>query len=136
MIDPNKLNNILEGATIEDLARIVWQAGQYSTVIGRVGQIHAAFLVFHDEDNLTKAVVEAVTVDEHVPYTQAPGYCQIVDEIIVVLKRLADSGKPQLAHRLAMAAFEKAECSSEAIQDGHFWEMSVDNLRKFADGLR
>lgn len=135
MIDPNKLNKILEGATVEDLARIVWQAGQYSSVIGKVGQLHAAFLSFQDEETLSKAVIDAATIDEHVPYDEAPGYCQIVDEIIIVLKRIAGGGNPQLAYRLAKTALEKAERSSEVIQDGHFWEMSVDDLREFVEGL-
>lgn len=136
MIDPNKLNKILEGATIEDLARIVWQAGQYSTVIGRVGQLHAAFLIFQDEENLTKAVLEAATIDDHVPYKEAPGYGQIVDEIKVLLKRFADSQNPQLARRMAVATLEVAERSSEVIQDGYTWEMSVKDLREFAEGLQ
>ncbi len=102
-------------------------------MFGRVGQLHAAFLSFQDEENLTKAVQNAATVDVHVPYTEAPGYCQIIDEISVLLKRLANSGNPQLARRLALAALETAECSSEQIQDGAYWEMSVDDLREFAE---
>ncbi|MCX6124251.1 MAG: hypothetical protein NTV34_05810 [Proteobacteria bacterium] len=133
MIDP--LNKILESSTVEDLARIVWQAGQYNTVVGKIGQLHAAFLSFRDEDKLIEAVLDAATIDKHVPYREAPAYCQIVDEIVVLLKRVADVGNPQLAHRLALAALERAERSSEDIQDGHYWEMSIDDLREFAAAL-
>ncbi len=133
MIDPQ--NKILEGSTVEDLARIVWQAGQYNTVVGKVGHLHAAFLSFQDEDKLTEAVREAATIDKYVPYREASAYCQIVDEIVVLLKRVADVGNPQLAHRLALVALEMAERSSEDIQDGHSWEMSIDDLREFAEAL-
>lgn len=46
MIALRALDEILMGASREDLARIGWQASQYNSVLRKVANLHAAFLTF------------------------------------------------------------------------------------------
>ena len=135
MIDLDTIDKILARAPIADLSRIIGQSAQYSAVMRKVAILHATFLETTDDAVLVEAVRDAATIDEHVPYTEANAYCQIMDEVNILVQRTADSGSTQLAKKLASVALVAGEASAEAIQDGNFWQMSVEDLQKIADRL-
>lgn len=135
MIDLDTIEKILERAPIHDLSRIIGQASYYNTVIRRVALLHAAFLETSNDAILMKAVRDAATIYEYIPYTEANAYCQVIDELRILIQRLAESGRAELAQRLAAVAIEAGDASGEKIMDGDYWQMSVDDLRKMAASL-
>jgi len=136
MLDSNNLDKMLMLASKEDLARIVWQTAQHHPVAMTVAILHATFLSTRDDAVLIEAVCEAATVEDHVPYTEADAYCQIIDEIAVLVKRTADSGNLALAIRLAETALHAGEISAEQIMDGDYWQMSLEGLLELSQSLK
>ena len=111
-------------------------AGNRRNRIRKVALLHAAFLETSDETTLIEAVRNAATIGDHIPYTEADAYCQVVDELTILIQRLAESGRTELAKKLAAIAIEAGDTSAEQIQDGDYWQMSVDDLRKMADQIK
>ena len=130
-IDFNVIHLEIDKMTQPDLSRMVYQATQYSTVLRRVVQLHAGFQKAAPDDiaGMKKAIDYALYLDDHVSYKHANSYCQLLDELQILIKRVADSGHVQVAIELLDHAFDQAECSSEWLQDGDYFEMSLDELR-------
>jgi len=136
MPDFNNLDKTLMLASKEDLARIVWQTAQHHPVSMTVAILHATFLSSRDDAVLIEAVRKAATIEEHVPYTEADPYCQIIDEIAVLVKRAADSGNLALSIQLAETALQAGEISAEQIMDGDYWQMSLEELLELSQSLK
>lgn len=136
MLDFDNLDKTLVLGSKEDLARIVWQAAQHNPVMMKVANLHATFLSTKEESELTAAVRQAATIEDHVPYTEADAYCQIIDEVAVLVKRTADSGNLALAIQLAEMAISAGETSSENLIDGDYWQMSLEELLELSKFLK
>lgn len=132
----DNLDKALVLALNEDLTRIVWQAAQHNPVLMKVAVIHATFLTTVEDSALISAVGQAATVDEHVPYTEADSYCQIIDEIVALVNRVADTGKLALAIQLGETAISAGEISSENIMDDDYWQMSLDDIAEMSGALK
>ena len=132
MIDMDSLDKILIKASSNDLARIVWQSAQYNPVMRSVALLHATFLTTTDETSLIEIVRDMTTIENHIPYTEADPYCQILDEVANLIRKTADSGKLQLAQKLVNIAIHHGEISAEQIMDGDYWELSLGDLRELS----
>jgi hypothetical protein len=135
LVDFDKLQEILNKASSQDLARIVWQSAQYNPVMRSVAMLHATFLSTKDEEALIAAVREASTIEDYVHYNDASSYSQILDEVNHLIRKTAESGQLALAQKLVNVAIECGDTSSEQIHDGDYWQMSVDDLRELAEEL-
>ena len=135
MVDLDSIHTMLARAAAPDLARIIGHSAHYSVVIRKVALLHVAFLESADHASLIEAVRDAATVDDHVPYTEADAYCQVLYELALLVQRLADSGSVELARQILTVAISAGESSAELIMDGVYWQMSVNDLRKLAERL-
>ena len=135
MTDLTTIDKVLARGLPGDLARIIGQAAQYNNVMRKIALLHAAFIEAVDDAALINAVSEASTIDDHIPYTEADAYSQVIDEVTALIERLANSGRKDLAQQLAAVAIPAGETSAEQIMDGDYWQMSVDDLRKSAKRL-
>ncbi len=125
------LNTKIDKIPQPDLSRIVYQAVQYNDVLLRVIQLHTGFQSAAPDGTeiMKRAIDYALYLDDHVSYKHANSYCQILDEIQVLIKRVADSGQRELAVALIEHTIAKAEDCLECLEDGDFFEMSLGELR-------
>lgn len=136
MLNYDNLDKTLQSASASDLARIVWQGAQHNPVLMKIAILHATFISTDTESALVDVVRETATIEDHVPYAEADAYCQILDEIIVLIKRTHDQGNSNRAIQLAETAVLAAANSSENIMDGDYWEMSLEELRTLLETLK
>lgn len=84
MIDLDTIDKILIKSPSKNLARIVGQSAFYNPVLRSIALMHATFLITTDETSLIDIVRDATTIEDHIPYTEANAYCQILDEVVHV----------------------------------------------------
>jgi len=130
-IDWQEMPAILCQLPNKTLAAILVQGAEYSEPLRRSLHVWAAFAMSDDEstDLLEKSIRYAMDLtDCDIHYSESNSYAPIVHAVQTGIEELAAAGKRELAIKLCDLAMECGEAGSEALQDGHFWEMAVDDL--------
>ena len=123
----------------EDLAQIIVSAGAYDDVVRRVMFLHAVFAVVesHSPEKLAQTVRFALDLQGlDIPYNRSGAYGQVPHAVHTILEALARRGDKQLALSLCEIAIQKGAEGAESLQDGHSWDMALDDLCAWRDAQR
>jgi len=130
-IDWQEMPAILSQLPNKTLTDILVQGAEYSEPLRRSLHVWAAYAMSDGEsaDLLEKSIRYAMDLtDCDIHYSESNSYAQIVHAVQTGIEELAAAGKRELASNLCDLAIELGEAGSEVLQDGHSWDMAVDNL--------
>lgn len=135
--DPTTIKAAIEEIPSAELADLLVCAGTYNQVIWRMLNLLTGFQKYglDQSEQLTSVLTYALTIDDHVSYDRASEYVQIIDTAEDCLKKYHEQAGTEATLKLLIHTISIAEESGESIQDGDYWEMTLQDLRDWQEEL-
>ena len=134
IFDLDEVEEHLQKLPPRDLAKILTLAGSWDNeIVGKINQLKVGFSVYRPDEaeKLLELIDYALEISDWVSYDRCSPYCQILHVAHCCLKQLHSQHGLAATLKLSDRVIEKAEISNELLGDPAYWEMAIDDIRKW-----
>jgi hypothetical protein len=120
----------------EKMAReMFWQAAQYFEPLGRLVRLWEEMDLSQSHEQRIRALQQNLEICRNVDWKEASRFSILLNGLLLWFEENPQQLPPLEIRNLALKAIEVAETSSEMIQDGHNWQMCIDDLQAFLETM-
>lgn len=139
IFDLKEVEDNLKSLSGDDLAKTLALAGSWdSEIIGKINQLKVGFSLYGPDDmeKLLEVIDYALEISDSVTYDRSSPYCQMLHVAHCCLKQFHTQSDLAATIKLADRIIEMAETSTELLDDPAYWEMAIDDIRKWCNELK